>query len=66
MKGVEKDQASPSTSSKPRLRDDLECGRCGRAGAYAFAGKTVCLDCYASCGSCCAEAVERHGGAEGA
>jgi hypothetical protein len=34
---------------------DLTCDTCGKFGAYAFDGENLCLDCYQSCGSCCAE-----------
>ena len=34
---------------------ELACEVCGRFGAYAFAGKNICADCYAAHCSCCPE-----------
>jgi hypothetical protein len=34
---------------------EAACAECGRFGAYAFDGDTLCAECYQARGSCCAE-----------
>jgi hypothetical protein len=38
-----------------QFQEDAVCEVCGRYGAYAFEGKTLCAECYESSGSCCPE-----------
>jgi hypothetical protein len=38
------------------LDEKLRCAACGRFGAHAFDGESLCADCYQERGSCCAEA----------
>lgn len=33
----------------------LSCDDCGREGAFAFTGATLCPECYQLRGACCAE-----------
>jgi len=42
-------------SEPMRQREELPCDECGRFGAFDFAERKLCLDCYEQCGSCCPE-----------
>ena len=41
--------------SAPGFQSETICDECGRFGAYAFDGQTLCVDCYQQRGACCAE-----------
>lgn len=38
-----------------KLDDHAACDTCGRFGAFRFEGETICPECYATRGACCAE-----------
>ena len=42
-------------NTKPRPNEDIVCDRCGRFGAFDFAGTKLCEECYEVVGSCCPE-----------
>ena len=42
-------------NSAPSFDEGAVCDRCGKFGAYAFEGRTLCTDCYAQSCSCCPE-----------
>lgn len=41
-----------------QLDPDAICDACGRFGAFHFDGETLCAECYAARGSCCAGEFE--------
>ncbi len=58
---------SDDKTTPPQCRSDapgfaadpeLPCDKCGKFGAYAWDGATLCLRCYTEQGSCCAEREE--------
>jgi hypothetical protein len=44
---------SSDADPKPQFQEDAVCEVCGKYGAYIFAGKALCADCYEAGGSCC-------------
>jgi hypothetical protein len=50
--------AAPS-SGHPLLPDpNLPCEACGHFGAAQIADRSLCADCVAECGSCCADPAD--------
>jgi hypothetical protein len=41
-----------------RIIESVTCEVCGKFGAVEFGDRSLCPDCYQSCGSCCSEAVQ--------
>jgi hypothetical protein len=43
------------TSGSIELKAEQTCEACGKFGAYAFDGASLCPECYQTRGSCCSE-----------
>jgi hypothetical protein len=49
-------QSKKETTAGPlRCDDTIACDECGRFGAYNFAGRHLCAECYQAGCSCCPE-----------
>lgn len=48
-------QKTNEPNNQVKLDENAVCDVCGRSGAFHFGDRTVCLDCYEGCGSCCPE-----------
>jgi len=44
-----------AATAQNRVDESAVCETCGRAGAAEFGDRTLCVDCYQGCGSCCSE-----------
>ncbi|MGH8021824.1 MAG: hypothetical protein ACREIA_26785 [Opitutaceae bacterium] len=48
-------QPSEPRENTVRFEPETPCDECGRFGAYRFADRALCDECYAGRGSCCPE-----------
>jgi hypothetical protein len=53
--GVMQDYSMKEFEQKPVACEEIQCGNCGRYGAYQIGNAFLCEHCYAECGSCCPE-----------
>ncbi len=52
---IEDEHVSKPAGLAVPFEPETPCDECGRFGAYPFAGRALCGDCYTGCGSCCPE-----------